>query len=98
MIYVVATLRIRPESLEAMAEAAIPAIAATRREPGCRFYDMHASITDPERVTFIERWSTRAALEAHFASTHVAAFLAASQRHVVASTIEIIHPERVESL
>lgn len=98
MIYLVATLRIKPESLEALAEAAIPAILATRQEPGCALYDMHASISDPERVVFLSRWNDRAALDAHFASDHAAAFLAAGKPLVVASTVEIIHPERVETL
>lgn len=97
MIHVIARIRIRPGTLEPFVALAWPCIEATRREPGCLFYDLAASTTDPDTVIFIERWRDREALEAHRAAPHLAAFRAASQDHVVETSLEIIHPERVET-
>lgn len=98
MIYVVATFSIRPGTLEPFVEAAYATIAATRLEPGCLLYDLHASVTDPERVVFVEQWESRAALDAHLSSDHVAAFGAANRPYVVSSQVDVIYPEHVETL
>ena len=71
---------------------------ATRREPGCILYDLHASVTDPERVVFIEQWQSRDAFEAHLKTAHLAAFGAASKPYVVSAKVEVIHPDHVETL
>ena len=96
MIYVVATFTIQPGTLEPFVDAAHPAIEATRRESGCVLYDLHASVTDPERVVFVEQWESREALDAHFASPHLAAFAIANRPFVVSVKTEIIYPDRVE--
>lgn len=98
MIYVVATFTITPGSLEPFVDAARPAIEATRREPGCILYDLHASITDPERVVFVEQWASREALADHFAMPHMAQFAIDNKPFVVSVKVEIIHPDRVEVL
>ncbi|WDR03864.1 putative quinol monooxygenase [Devosia algicola] len=98
MIYVVATLQIELGALEPFVDAACPCIEATRAEPGCVHYDLCASVTDPERVVFIERWESREALNTHLASPHMLAFKAASKPFVRASKIEIVHSEQVEKI
>lgn len=57
-------------------EALAAVMAATRREPGCVQYNAHVHAGDPRRVLFYERWRDRAALDAHNASAHLAAFRA----------------------
>ncbi len=42
---------------------------ATRREPGCRFYQAHRSTTDPRRF-FYEQYDDQAALDAHRAAPY----------------------------
>ncbi|GAB4348243.1 MAG: putative quinol monooxygenase [Oricola sp.] len=98
MIYVVATLTIKPDSLAALREAAMPCIEATREEPGCVFYDMHASVSNSNRVVFVERWKSREALENHFKMPHMKAWRAASAPLIESRTVEIIHPERIETV
>lgn len=98
MIYVIATLRIRPGTLEAAVEAATPCIEATRLEPGCALYDLHASLTDPERLVFFEQWESQEALASHFQSAHLRAWAKAGQAFIVSSRVEIVHPDRVETL
>lgn len=97
MIYVVATLAIRPGSLEALRAAAAECIAATRMEKGCISYDLHASLTDPETLVFVERWETREDLTAHSRQPHLAAWREASAPHLVSRTIEVVHADKVET-
>ena len=76
-VRVLATARVRPEA-RAEFVALVPAfVAATRREDGCIAYDILASVTDPCAFVAIERWTHRAAAEAHLAAPHTQAFLAA---------------------
>lgn len=98
MIYVVATFQIRPGTLEAFVEAAYVLIDAARREPGCIYHDLHASVTDPDRVVCIEQWADRSNLDTHLASPHTVAFSQAIEPLVTTSKVEIIYPERVELL
>jgi quinol monooxygenase YgiN len=96
MIYVIATLKIRPGTLEALANLAQPLIAGTRAEAGCLLYDFNASITDPETAVFIEKWESREALEAHFNTPHIAIWREANKAYVLSAKVEIIHPDRIE--
>ncbi len=97
MIYVVATLAIKPGSLEALRAAAAECIAATRKEKGCISYDLHASMTDPEALVFVERWESREDLTAHSRQPHLAAWREASAPHLVSRKIEVVHVDKVET-
>ncbi|HHZ07525.1 MAG TPA: antibiotic biosynthesis monooxygenase [Rhizobiales bacterium] len=96
MIVVVATLVIKPGSVEALRAPAAACIAATRAEQGCIAYDLFHSMTDAEKLVFVEKWETREALTAHSRQPHLAAWREASAPHLVSRTIEIVHPERIE--
>lgn len=97
MIFLIATLRIKPGSFPAVLEAVKPCLVATRLEHGCLSYDLHVNVTDPEELVFIERWESQAALDAHFEAPHLKAWRTAGGPHMVSRKIEIIHPERVEA-
>ena len=98
MIYVVATFRIRPGALEPFVEAAYGLIDVARRELGCLYYDLHASLTDPDRMLCYEQWSDRAAFDLHYASPYVAAFVGATADLVLSSKVEIIQPGHIDTL
>ena len=49
MIYVVATLTIKPETRAEFIAAATACIAGTRKETGNIAYDLHESVTDPSQ-------------------------------------------------
>lgn len=98
MIYVIATLQLKPGSLDALRDAAMRCIEATREEPGCVFYDMNASASNSERVVFVERWKSREDLDKHFSTPHMKAWREASAPHITSRTVEIIHPEKIETL
>ena len=48
-------------------------VAPTRLEDGCLRYDLFADISHPQKFTFVEEWTTLAALEKHGQSAHIAA-------------------------
>jgi len=98
MIYLTATLKIKPGTFDAIREAVMPCIEATRQEPGCISYDLYASVSDSESMIFVERWKSRDALTEHFSMPHLIAWREAGADYFVDRKIEIIHPERVETL
>ena len=97
MIVVIATLTIKPGTLEAIRPHAEACIVATRQEKGCIAYDLNASMTDPSTLVFVEKWETREDLTAHSKQAHLVAWRNASAPHLVSRVIEIIHPEKMET-
>ena len=97
MIYVVATLTIKPGSLEALRAPAAACIAETLKEEGCIAYELFESVSDPLKLVFVEKWETREHLTAHSKQPHLAVWREASGPHLVSRAIEIVHPEKVET-
>jgi quinol monooxygenase YgiN len=97
MIYVVATLIVKPGSAAALQGPAAACIAETRKEEGCISYELFQSLGDPDRLVFVEQWETREALTAHSKAPHLAVWREASTPHLISRTIEVIHPEKVET-
>ena len=98
MIYVIATLTIKPGCQTELIEAAVPCIAATRSEIGCIAYDLHTSATDPLTLVFVERWESADQLGLHSKSDHMRAFGRIAMNCLSApAKIEIITPQSVET-
>jgi quinol monooxygenase YgiN len=97
VIYVIATLRVRTEKRSKLLDAAHAVIAATRKEDGCIFYDLHLSVTDPDQLVFVERWTSREALGKHFEASHMTVWRAASGDCIESRKVEIITPDKVET-
>ena len=96
MIYVVATLTIKPETRAEFIAAATACIAGTRKEPGNIAYDLHESVTDPSKMVFVEQWEN-AALVPHRSTEHMKTFgRVAVQCMAAPPKIEIITPEKVD--
>ena len=98
MIYVIATVTVRPDKRADYLENARTVIAATHREEGCESYDLLSSITEPNQFVFVERWSSREALAAHFDTPHLAEWRRVSADCVESRKVEIVHPDKVEVL
>jgi quinol monooxygenase YgiN len=97
VIYVVATLTIKPEARAELIEGAKACIAETRKEPGNIAYDMHESVTDPTRMVFVEQWDNAEALGPHGKSDHMKAFGRIAVKCLAAPPkIEVITPEKVD--
>ena len=97
MIYVVATLTIKPESHAEFIAAATACIKETRKEAGCIAYDLHESVTDHSKMVFVEQWENAEALVPHRAAEHMKAFGRIAKNCITAPPkIEIITPEKVD--
>ena len=70
MICVAVSYVIQPGHEEQVAERFRQLTGPTRAEPGCRFYLVHRSPTDPRRFFLYEQYDDQAALDAHRASEH----------------------------
>ena len=98
MIFVIAHLKVKPGTRDKCMAAAKPCIVETLKEKGCQSYELFASATDPEGLVFVERWNERGDLDGHMRAPHMKAWRAAGAEFIVSRKIEIIHPERVETL
>jgi quinol monooxygenase YgiN len=74
-ITVVATFHAKPGKEAELKNALIGLVAPTRKENGCINYDLHTLPEDPAKFLFHENWTTKAALDAHLANTHIQALL-----------------------
>lgn len=59
---------------EKFLSAVRPMVAATHTEPGCREYVFSPDPDDANRILLFEMWDDQDALEAHFATEHMASF------------------------
>ncbi len=98
MLYLISTARLKPGTRDLCLAPARAVIEASRKEPGCVAYDLHFSVTDPDKMVFVEVWQDRAALDEHFTTAHFKAWRAAIADHVVSRKLDLITPERIESL
>ena len=97
MIYVVATLTVKPEMRAELIAAATACIRETRKEKGNIAYDLHESVTDPTKMVFVEQWENAEALGPHRKSEHMRAFGSIAATCLSAPPrIEIITPEKVD--
>jgi len=97
MVYVIATLTVKPEMRANLIAAARDAIAATRNEQGCISYDLHESVDDPNKLVFLEEWTSADCLPVHSKSDHMRTFGRVAVKCFSAPVkVEIITPERVE--
>lgn len=96
MYYLIATLKIDPANLPVIKEAVAACIEGTRKEAGNISYDLHESVSDPSTIVFVERWETKAALEAHFNEPHFLAWREIGSQYFLDRKIEIIKGDEVE--
>lgn len=98
MIYLVSTAFLKPGTREKCVAPAHVVIEASRKEAGCVSYDLHFSVTDPDKMVFVEVWRDRAALDEHFTTAHFKAWRAAIAEHVVSRKLELITPASIDPL
>ena len=97
MIYVVATLTVKPEARAELIAGAKACSVETRKEPGNIAYDMHESVSDPTKMVFVEQWENAEALEPHRKAEHFRAFGRIAAACLSAPPkIEVITPASVD--
>jgi quinol monooxygenase YgiN len=66
MILVIGHALAKPDTLQAMLAISTEHVLRSRAEPGCISHEVSSDALLPLRLTFVERWSDMAALQAHF--------------------------------
>ena len=89
-IDVIAILIAKPGSSAQVATALQQLVAPTRAEPGCISYDLFGSAESDTTFFTVEKWRSKADLDAHMLTPHIAAALAATGDHLAAAPG--IHP------
>lgn len=89
-IDVIAILIAKPGSGPVVGAALHDLVAPTRAETGCISYDLFASAESKETFFTVEKWRSKADLDAHMTTPHIAAALAATGDHLAAAPG--IHP------
>ncbi|MBB5790027.1 antibiotic biosynthesis monooxygenase [Jiangella mangrovi] len=64
MIIVAGYLRVDAADREAYLATCVPVVEQARATEGCLDFALSADLVDPERINVLERWATRAALDA----------------------------------
>lgn len=76
-IIVTGVMDLDPAHRDAAIAAVTTLMEATRAEDGCEHYAFSGDFGDPGRFHISERWASQAAMDAHMATPHMAAFLGA---------------------
>ncbi|RWM12059.1 putative quinol monooxygenase [Mesorhizobium sp.] len=72
MLLIIGTIRLPSERLAEARPAMEKMISASRAEPGCLEYSYAQDVLDAGLIHVCEAWRDRAALDAHFKSSHIA--------------------------
>jgi len=82
-------LRIKPENVESFTAKAIENAAASRKEPGCRQFDVLVDPKDRTKILLYEVYADEKAFDAHQQTAHFKAYvtdavplLASRERHI----------------
>ncbi|MEO8833090.1 MAG: putative quinol monooxygenase [Bradyrhizobium sp.] len=99
MILVTGSVTAREESLNEVRQLSLEHVHRSRNEPGCLSHAVHIDCENPLRLVFVEQWTDRAALLAHFAVPASRDFVRALQPlAATATTLEIYDAARLEKL
>jgi quinol monooxygenase YgiN len=74
MLVIAGHVEIDPAAREARVAAATEMMRDTRAEAGCISYTFSADLEEPGTFRIFEEWESQDALDAHFASPHMAKF------------------------
>jgi quinol monooxygenase YgiN len=70
-IIMTVSFQARPGKEAELRDALTEAVAPTRQEEGCLFYDLHVDAGDPSKFLFHESWASQAHHEAHDRTAHI---------------------------
>lgn len=78
-VVVVATMTVKPESLDTVRGILTTAVEEVHDEPGCQLYSLHQS---GETFVFVEQWADPEALKAHSGAPAVTKMFSAVGKHL----------------
>ena len=89
-VVVVATMTVKPESVDTARDILTSAVEQVHDEPGCQLYSLHQT---GETFVFVEQWADEEALKAHSAAPAVAKMFTAAGEHLAgAPDIKFLQP------
>jgi len=100
MLIIAGSITTEDDGRDAFLAAAAPMVTATHTEPGCQEYVFSPDPDDANRILLFELWDDQDALDAHFASDHMAEFQGAlavipvAGREIKKYTISDVGPVR----
>jgi quinol monooxygenase YgiN len=74
VIIVTGSVKARPDTLDELLRVSLEHVHRSRLEPCCLLHTVHHDVESPHRLVFLEHWSDRDALDAHFHVPESAAF------------------------
>lgn len=91
MIIVSGTAKTKPGTITKLRAVMETTIRETRKEEGCILYTYGIDVLDPDTIVVVEHWESWAALEKHFTTPHIAAWMTAlSQEKAVVSKVKFM--------
>jgi quinol monooxygenase YgiN len=89
-VVVVATMTVKPESVDSVRDILTRAVEEVHDEPGCQLYSLHQT---GETFVFVEQWADPGALKAHSTAPAVTKMFTAAGEHLVGSPdIKMLEP------
>lgn len=89
-VVVVATLTVKPESVDAVRDILTTAVEEVHGEPGCQLYSLHQT---GETFVFVEQWADEEALKTHSTAPAVAKMFTAAGEHLAGQPdIKMLQP------
>jgi len=88
ILTLIAKIVAKPEKRELVKSELLKLIPPTRAEEGCINYDLHQDDKNPNLFVFHENWESKALLEEHLASKHIAEYMKATEGSVAEFTLQ----------
>jgi quinol monooxygenase YgiN len=89
-VVVVATLTVKPESVDAVRDIMTAAVEEVHGEPGCQLYSLHQT---GETFVFVEQWADEEALKVHSSAPAIVKLFTAAGEHLAgAPDIKMLQP------
>ena len=89
-VVVVATMTVKPESVDTARDILTRAVAEVHDEPGCQLYSLHQT---GETFVFVEQWADEDALKAHSSAPAIGRMVKAVGEHLAAAPdIKMLQP------
>jgi quinol monooxygenase YgiN len=96
MLIVTGSILAKPDAFDALRQLGLAHTQRSRTEPGCEHHSVHIDVENGLRLVFVERWTDRASLLAHFAEPRARAFVMQARKLAAeAPTINIYTSEEV---
>ena len=89
-VVVVATMTVKPESVDSVRDILTTAVEEVHGEPGCDLYSLHQT---GDTFVFVEQWADEEALKAHSTAPAIGKMFAAVGEHLAgAPDIKMLQP------